>query len=52
MVAFDLVDMEDELEAILGRKVDLVTRRGVETSRNPIRRDAILKSARSLYKAA
>lgn len=49
---FDLVDMQDELEEILGRDVDLLTRRGVEASRNPIRRDAILKSARSLYKAA
>lgn len=49
---FDLVDMQDELKEILGRDVDLLTRRGVEASRNPIRRDAILKSARSLYKAA
>lgn len=49
---FDLVDMQDELEEILGRDVDLLTRRGVEASHNPIRRDSILKSAQSLYKAA
>lgn len=39
-------------ELILGRDVDLLTRSGVEASRNPIRRDPILKSARIFYKAA
>src|SRR5215207_3222013 len=48
---FDLVHMNDELSALLGRKVDLVSRRGVETSRNPIRREAILSSARPIYAA-
>src|SRR3970040_702721 len=42
---FDHVDMEDELERILGRAVDLVSRRGIERSRNPFRRRAILESA-------
>jgi uncharacterized protein len=42
---FDLVDMQDELEAIFGRAVDVLTRRGVEDSHNPIRRSAILSSA-------
>lgn len=42
---FDLVDMKDELEALFGRRVDLLTRRGVEQSHNPIRREAILSSA-------
>jgi uncharacterized protein len=32
---FDLVHMNDELSALLGRKVDLISRRGVEASRNP-----------------
>src|SRR5215208_6320174 len=48
---FDMVHMRDELSALLGREVDLVSRRGVETSRNPIRRDAILSSARPIYAA-
>ena len=44
---FDLVHMQDELKEIFGREVDLVSKRGVEASRNPIRRKAILESARS-----
>ncbi len=48
---FDHVDMEDELERILGRPVDLVSRRGIERSRNPFRRRAILESARVVYAA-
>ena len=46
---FDLVRMEDELRSILGRDVDLVSRRGVEASRNHFRRKSILKSARPIY---
>lgn len=46
---FDLDDMELELKEIFGRKVDLVSRRGVEASRNYIRRKAILNSARVIY---
>ena len=42
---FEMVDMKDELEAIFARKVDLLTRRGVEQSPNPLRRKAILSSA-------
>jgi uncharacterized protein len=42
---FDLVDMEDELARIFGRKVDLVTRRAIEESQNWIRRRTILRSA-------
>ena len=41
----DFVAMRDELSAILGRQVDLVTRRSVENSDNWIRREAILSSA-------
>jgi len=48
---FDLVDMQDELEAIFRRKVDLTTRSGIESSRNPIRRKAILESAEVVYAA-
>jgi predicted nucleotidyltransferase len=31
---FDLIHIEDELKQIFGREVDLLTRRGVEQSRN------------------
>jgi predicted nucleotidyltransferase len=45
---FDLVEMEEELAGLLGRRVDLVTRRAVEESDNWIRRRAILDSALAL----
>jgi predicted nucleotidyltransferase len=41
---FDLVHIEDELKQIFGREVDLLTRRGVEQSRNYIRCKSILSS--------
>ena len=47
----DLVDMEDELAAIIGRKVDVVCREGIERSHNPIRKKAILSTAEVLYAA-
>jgi hypothetical protein len=50
-MVFDLVTMKDELEAIFGREVDLVSRRGLEMSRNHIRKQAILSSALVLYAA-
>ena len=46
-----LVHMNRELESIFGRKVDLVSRRGIEASRNYIRRNAILKSAQVIHVA-
>jgi len=46
---FDLARMQEELQHILGRNVDLVSRRGIEMSRNYIRRSAILKSAEMVY---
>ena len=46
---FDLEDMELELKEIFGRKVDLVSRRGLEASRNYLRRNSILKSAQVIY---
>jgi uncharacterized protein len=48
---FDDVDMEEELSAIFGRKVDLVSRRAVERSDNWIRRKAILSTAEPVYVA-
>lgn len=48
---FTWVEMQEELERLLGRKVDLLGKRGVELSRNPHRRKAILESARVLHAA-
>ena len=48
---FDLMHMQEELGQLFGRKVDLVSRRGLETSRNYIRRAAILDTARVVYAA-
>ncbi len=48
---FDRVDMQEQLAGIMGRKVDLVSRRGIERSSNWIRRKAILENARPLYVA-
>jgi len=45
---FDMVDMREELIGIFGRDVDILTRRGIEDSRNYLRREAILGSAVSI----
>jgi len=47
----DHVAMTRELSQIVGRRVDLVSRRAVERSDNWIRRQAILDSARPVYAA-
>jgi uncharacterized protein len=47
----DHARMEQELEEILGRRVDLVTRAAIEESPNWVIRKAILTSARCLYAA-
>src|SRR5262249_7224839 len=46
---FDHVYMQDELAALFHRPVDLVNKRGVEKSRNPLRRREILSSAQVLH---
>lgn len=48
---FDMVRMQRELEQVLGRNVDLVSRRGIENSRNYLRKKAILESAQVVYAA-
>jgi uncharacterized protein len=48
----DHVSMQDELTKLFGRKVDLVSRAGIEQSQNYLRRNAILGSARIIYDAA
>jgi predicted nucleotidyltransferase len=48
---FEQSTMESELTALLGRKVDLVSRRAIERSANWIRRQAILESAETVHVA-
>lgn len=46
---FDMVRIQTELKQIFGREVDLVSRRGIEASRNYLRKQAILESAEVVY---
>jgi predicted nucleotidyltransferase len=48
---FRLIELQDELSVIFGRKVDLVERRAVEKSENYIRRHHILESVEPIYVA-
>lgn len=48
----DHAAMELELVELLGREVDLVSRRGIERSGNELRKGQILATARSIYRAA
>ncbi len=48
---FAMVRMQEELARILGRQVDLVSRRGIEMSRNYIRKKTVLESAEVVYGA-
>ncbi len=43
---FDIVEMEEELGVIFGRRVDLVEKAGL---RNPFRRQAILNTRQIIY---
>jgi predicted nucleotidyltransferase len=43
---FDLVRLEEELSALLGRKVDLIEKSGL---RNPFRRHEILRTRRVIF---
>ena len=45
------LDLEEAFERILGRKVDLMDRRAIESSRNYIRRRSILENAEPIYVA-
>ena len=46
---FDMAQMQIELKSIFKRDVDLVSRRGVERSRNYLRRTQILDSAQVIH---
>jgi len=45
----DLAGMQEDLEVIMERKVDLLTRRGVEQARNQLRTREILSSTETIY---
>ena len=47
-----LLDMQDELEVLFGRSVDLIVRRVVEADPNPYRRNEILGSAQVIYQSS
>lgn len=45
----DHIQMEMELAELVDRDVDLLTRRAVERSRNPLRRREILETAQTIF---
>ncbi|ELS00532.1 putative nucleotidyltransferase [Xenococcus sp. PCC 7305] len=45
----NLEQMEAELKTIFQREVDLITRQGIESSRNYLRRQEILSSVQVIY---
>ena len=45
----EFITMQNELSKILGRQVDLHTFKGIESSRNRLRREEILSSAEVQY---
>jgi predicted nucleotidyltransferase len=45
----DHARMTEELRLMFGRPVDLLTRRAVERSQNPLRREGILAGSEALY---
>lgn len=48
---FELVQMQEELRQIFGREVDLITKDGLERSRNYLRKKAILETAQVIHVA-
>lgn len=48
---FDMVRIQNELKEIHGHEVDLVSRPGIESSRNYLRKHAILSSSETIYVA-
>lgn len=47
----ETLQMKDELQAILGRKVDFIVKTAIERSENWLRRKNILESAQVIYAA-
>jgi len=48
---FDHMNMEEELSAVLGRGVDVVSRAAIAGGDNPYRKRLILDSAQTIYAA-
>lgn len=48
---FEMARMQLELEEIFGRRVDLVSKKGLLNSPNSLRRRGILESVREIYAA-
>lgn len=48
----DLSDIRDELSVLLGHPVDLLTKRSVQSSRNPYRKAEIFKNSQVIYDSA
>ena len=46
---FDHVQMQQELQTLLDRKVDLISRRALEHTQNQLLRDEILKTAKVIF---
>jgi len=46
---FEQMNMTDELSSILGRPVDLISRRAIEESTNGVRKSSILREARIIF---
>ncbi|MEA5452276.1 nucleotidyltransferase domain-containing protein [Leptolyngbya sp. CCNP1308] len=46
---FKFFDMQAELEQLFNRKVDLISKRGIQASLNALRHTAILDSAQVIY---
>jgi len=46
----DMEDMQQEIEELFQRPVDLITRKTIESSQNPYKRQNILDSAVILYR--
>ncbi|MEG5018324.1 MULTISPECIES: hypothetical protein [unclassified Microcoleus] len=44
----DRAQMQEELEALLSRRVDLISKRAIDRSSNPIRRPEILSTAQTI----
>ena len=48
---YDLIIMQEDLEKFFNRKVDLLTKNGVEHSRNEYRKNEILKNRVVIYES-
>jgi predicted nucleotidyltransferase len=50
-IGWRFVDLCEELERLVGRPVDMVSRKAIEASTNPRRKQEILESAQVIYAA-